>query len=108
LTERRALPMRRRCETMQIDFGGLMKSHVITIGYYDDGSIGEVFINSGRSGEPVEAIARDGAVVLSVALQYGASLDTIRHAVTRDDQGQPTSIVGAVVDHLTEVTCRKE
>lgn len=102
MTERKALPMRRRCETLEIDFGGLRGSHVITVGFYEDGTLGEVFINSGKSGEPVEAIARDGAVVLSVALQYGASLETIRHAITRDDQGQPTSIVGAVVDRLAE------
>lgn len=102
MTERKALPMRRRCETLEIDFGGLRCSHVITVGFYEDGTLGEVFINSGKSGEPVEAIARDGAVVLSVALQYGASLETIRHAITRDDQGQPTSIVGAVVDRLAE------
>jgi hypothetical protein len=102
MTERHALPMRRRCETFEIDFGGLKNSHVITVGYYDNGTVGEVFINGGKSGEVVEAIARDGAVLLSMALQYGVPLDTIRHALTRDGQNQPTSIVGAVVDRLTD------
>jgi len=100
---RRVLPQRRRCETFEIAFGGLARSHVVTVGYYADGALGEVFINSGRSGEPFEAIARDGAVVLSLALQYGAELDNIRSAVTRDDQGAPTSVVGAVIDKLCEV-----
>jgi hypothetical protein len=99
---RRTLPQRRRCETFEINFGGLARSHTITVGFYDDGALGEVFINSGRSGEPVEAIARDGAVVLSLALQYGAELDNIRTAITRDDQGAPTSVVGAVIDRLCE------
>lgn len=102
MTERLALPMRRRCETFEIDFGGLKNSHVITVGYYNDGRPGEVFINGGKSGEQVEAIARDGAVLLSMALQHGVALDTIRHAITRDGQDAPQSIVGVVVDHLTE------
>jgi hypothetical protein len=41
-------------------------------------------------------------VILSMALQHGASLDTIRHAITRDSQDAPSSIVGAVVDRLAE------
>lgn len=97
---RRALPMRRYCETFELPFGGLTKGHVVTVGYYRDGAIGEVFISGGKSGEAVEAIARDGAVLISMALQYGVPLDTIKHALTRDSQDQPQSIIGAVVDRL--------
>jgi hypothetical protein len=102
MTNRRTLPQRRRCETFEISFGGLSRSHTITLGYYDDGALGEVFINGGKSGEQVEAIARDGAVLLSLALQYGAELANIKSAITRDEQGAPTSVVGAVVDRLSE------
>ena len=102
MTERSALPMRRYSQTFNVAFGGAQKDHVVTVGFYADGTPGEVFINGGRSGEAVEAIARDGAVLLSMALQHGVALDTIKHAVTRDAQGQPSSIVGAVVDKLTE------
>src|SRR6476646_7754847 len=102
MTERRALPMRRRCETFAIDFGGLKKSHTISVGYYEDGRPGEVFISGGKSGEQVEAIARDGAVLLSMALQHGVALDTIGHAITRDGQEQPQSIIGVVVDRLAK------
>jgi hypothetical protein len=100
MTERKALPMRRRCETFEIAYGGLARGHVVTVGYYRDGTPGEIFISGGKSGEQVEAIARDGAVLLSMALQFGVPLDTIRHAITRDGQGAPSSIVGAVVDRL--------
>ena len=101
-TTRRALPQRRNCETFDIDYGGLNKQHTVTVGFYDDGSPGEVFIDGGKSGEQVQAIAHDGAVLLSMALQHGVSLDTIRHAITRDGQGQPSSIVGVVVDRLAK------
>jgi ribonucleoside-diphosphate reductase alpha chain len=97
---REMLPQRRRSITFTLDWGGLKAPHLITIGHYDDGRIGEVFIGGGKSGEQVEAIARDGAVLLSIAMQMGADLASIRHAITRDSQGQPLSIVGAVIDQL--------
>ena len=101
-THRRPLPMRRRCETFELEFGGFRKSYFITVGYYEDGSIGEVFINFPTSGMPAEAIARDGAVVISLALQSGVPLETIQHAITRNSDNEPSSIVGAVVDRLMQ------
>ena len=102
--QRRILPQRRRAETFEIAFGGLKSSHIVTLGFYDDGALGEVFINGGKSSELVEAMARDGAVLLSLALQYGADLHNIKSAITRDGQGSPSSIIGAVVDRLSEET----
>ena len=104
MTERRILPQRRRAETFEVAFGGLDRAHTVTVGYYDDDAIGEVFIDGGKSGEMVESIARDGAVLLSLALQYGANLSNIESAITRDGQGAPASIIGAVVDRLSEET----
>jgi hypothetical protein len=100
MTLRRTLPQRRACETFDIDFGGLARAHTVTIGFYEDGAIGEVFINGGKSGEVVEAIARDAAVTLSLALQFGADLANIKSAITRDAQGNAQSIIGVVVDRL--------
>jgi hypothetical protein len=100
--ERHTLPQRRRCETFEIAFGGLDRRYTITVGYFEDGTIGEAFINGGKSGQAVEAIARDGAVLLSLALQYGAELSNIKSAITRDSQGEPASVIGAVIDRLVE------
>ncbi|WP_338822138.1 hypothetical protein WDM22_38630 [Bradyrhizobium septentrionale] len=102
MTERHVLPQRRRAETLEVAFGGLDRAHTVTVGYYDDDTIGEVFINGGKSGEMVESIARDGAVLLSLALQYGVGLSNIKSAITRDGQDAPASIIGAVVDRLSE------
>jgi hypothetical protein len=98
MTERRILPQRRKSETFDVDFGGLAKAHTVTIGFYDDGAIGEVFINGGKSGEQVEAIARDAAVIISLAMQYGVDLANIKSAITRDAQGDAQSIIGVVID----------
>jgi hypothetical protein len=97
---RKLLPQRRHAETFNLNFNNLR--HTVTIGRYPDGSIGEVFIDFEKSGMPMGAIARDGAIMLSLALQYGATLENMRSAVTRDDEGAPTSIMGAVVDKLSE------
>jgi hypothetical protein len=100
MTDRRTLAMRRSAETFDISFGGLNRSYAVTLGFYEDGSLGEVFISGGKSGEAVEAIARDGAVLLSLALQYGARIENMASAITRDGQGEPSSIIGAVIDRL--------
>lgn len=104
---REMLPQRRRSITFTLQWKGLKAPHLITVGHYDDGRIGEVFIGGGKSGEEVEAIARDGAVLLSIALQMGADLDSIVHALTRDSQNQPLSVVGAVVDQLVAFQTEK-
>lgn len=98
--ERRILPQRRRAETFEIGWGGFDKRFAVTLGFYDDGALGEVFITGGKSGEAVEAIARDAAVVLSLALQYGADIENVASAITRDSTEAPSSILGAVVDEL--------
>jgi hypothetical protein len=97
---RNLLEARRRCETFELPFGGLAAPHTVTVGYYDDGRAGEVFITGGKSGEQIEAIARDGAILLSMCLQHGVELETIQHALTRDSTDEPMSIVGAVVERL--------
>jgi hypothetical protein len=100
MTERRTLPQRRRAETFEIEWGGFDRRFAVTLGYYDDGEIGEVFITGGKSGQEIEAIARDGAVAVSLALQYGAQIDGLVSAMTRDENGAPSSIIGAVLDRL--------
>jgi hypothetical protein len=42
----------------------------------------------------------DAAVVLSLALQHGTPVDAIRHAITRNGRGEPSSILGAILDRL--------
>jgi hypothetical protein len=103
MTQRRTLPQRRHSETFELAFGGFDKKHIITVGYYDDGTVGEVFINFPKSGMPTEAIARDGAVLLSLALQYGATLENMKSAITRNSNGEPSTVVGAVIDRLIVV-----
>ena len=81
-------------------WGGLEKPHVVTVGFFDNGKVGEIFISGGKSGELIAAIARDGAILISLALQHGATLDTIAHAITRNSNDEPQTIVGAIIDEV--------
>jgi hypothetical protein len=89
-------------ETFELRHGNIAATFAITLGRYPDGTIGEVFISGAKAGSEFEAIARDGAVLLSIALQYGVPLETIRHAITREANGTPSTIVGAVVEKIAK------
>ena len=101
---RRTLPQRRASETFDLRFWS--QNFTITVGRYPDGAIGEVFIDSGKTGQDVQSTARDAAVVLSLALQHGTPIETIRRAVTRNGAGEAASILGATVDCLAMVSVR--
>jgi hypothetical protein len=97
---RRALPPRRNAETFKLRFGDQRAAYHVTLGYYDGGDLGEVFISTNSVGSSVDAMARDLAVLMSLALQHGCKLETMRSAVTRESDGKPSTIAGAVIDHV--------
>ena len=99
---RNTLPQRRRGETFELVHGGQNTVFAVTFGYYPDGRIGEVFISGAKTGSAFEAVARDGAILLSLLLQQGGTLDVVKHAITREGNGAPSTIIGAVVDRLAE------
>ena len=101
---RRTLPQRRAAETSNLRFWN--QSFSVTIGFYVDGTPGEVFIDGGKTGQDIQSTARDAAVVLSLALQHGTPIEAIRHAVTRNGAGEAASILGATVDCLATVSVR--
>src|SRR6516164_4345221 len=69
---RRRLPNRRLAETFDLEVGGLR--YVASIGRFTDGALAEVFLTNGKCGSDADTAARDGAVVASIALQYGVPL----------------------------------
>jgi hypothetical protein len=96
---RRRLQQRRRAETFDLLFRNQITT--VTAGFYADDTLGEVFIDGGKTGNDIESIARDAGVLLSLALQRGVFPETIRDAVTRGASEEPASILGAVVDCIS-------
>jgi hypothetical protein len=97
---RELLPQRRASETFDMMWGGQNTKFTITLGRYEDGRVGEVFISGAKAGSEMEAVTRDGAILLSLALQHRVPLSTIRHAVTRNGDGTASTIIGAIVDKV--------
>lgn len=98
MPHREALPGRRSCENLKIEANGVFM--IMTVGYYPDGRPGEVFVSDIKSGVTADAISRDAAVMLSLALQHGIELDVMAKAVTRDGAGKASSFMGALIDQL--------
>lgn len=64
------------------------------LGYFEDGRLAEIFLNADKIGTAIETAARDSAVVASLALQHGVPPDTIRHALTRNSNGDASGTAG--------------
>lgn len=103
---RESLPNRRVTVTREIQWRpdrGLTLIQV-SIGFYEDGRPSEVFVTGCKSGTDVQAVARDAAILVSLGLQHGVPIATIRKTLTRDHGDRPGSLIGAVVDLIAEET----
>jgi hypothetical protein len=100
---RELLPTRRRNITFDMKFGDQNADYAVTVGYYDDGRIGEVFIDGAKSGSAMSAITHDAATIVSIGLQYGVPIETFRHAISREANGDPATVLGAVLDKINEM-----
>jgi hypothetical protein len=99
---RKRLPDRRASETFELECGGLV--YVATVSHFDDGPLGEIFITGHKVGTDTDTAGRDSAIVCSIALQFGADVETIRKALCRDARGQANGPLGVALDILASET----
>jgi len=71
--ERKRLPQRRKGYTQKAVVGG-HKVYLRT-GEYDDGTIGEIFIDMHKEGAAFRSLMNNFAIAISIGLQYGVPLD---------------------------------
>jgi ribonucleoside-diphosphate reductase alpha chain len=95
---RRRLPSRRGSVTFDLQAGGL--HFTTTIGKFDDGSLGEVFIQNHKADSTAGIMASDAAIAASLALQFGCPVETLRKALCRDARGKATGPLGVALDML--------
>jgi hypothetical protein len=93
---RNRLPNRRPAETLAFERDG--SHYQMTVGYFLDGRVGEIFLNADRGESLLDVMASDAAILASIALQFGCPLDVIRHALKRDSRGVSASPIGAALD----------
>ncbi len=70
---RRKLPAERQALTHRFEIGG--HEGYITVGLYEDGSPGEIFVKMAKEGSTVSGLTDSFAIAVSFALQYGVPLD---------------------------------
>lgn len=93
---RNRLPNRRAAETITFERAGA--SFTMTAGRYDDGRLGEIFMNAAHANSALDAIISDAAIAVSFALQNGCDPDDIRRAMKRNSVGEASSPIGAALD----------
>jgi hypothetical protein len=99
---RAQLPNRRPAISFDVEHAGAR--YRMQVGYFPDGSPGEVFLNARKQNSALDAFAADGAILISLCLQYGASPQVIAKALRRTPSGQPATIIGAAADRLLPQT----
>lgn len=95
------VPNRRQCEVFTFEHNGIAFSGSVSR-RQEDWKLVEVFLDGGRIGSAIQAVARDTAVAASLALQGGIPLETLRAALTRNDDNTPAGPLGALLDLVAE------
>ena len=93
---RRIRPNKRTSETITYYREG--SRYQMTVGFFPDGAVGEVFLNADRHASLLDVLMSDAAIIASLALQYGCPLEAITHAVKRNGSGIASSPIGAALD----------
>ena len=78
ISRRFSMPDRRKGYIQKVTIGA-HKVYLHT-GEYEDGKIGEIFIDTSKEGELVKALMNNFAIAISLGLQYGVPLDEFINA----------------------------
>jgi len=79
-SERKRLPARRKGYTQKAIVGG-HKVYLRT-GEYEDGSVGEIFVDMHKEGAAFRSLMNNFAIAISIGLQYGVPLEEFVEAYT--------------------------
>lgn len=112
MTRRHRLATRRRHETIAIEHEGQRYKVGLGREMLCDGSCGasstrfgpiaEVFINAQKVNTQADVLVCDGAILISMLLQYGCPPSDIAHAMKRNPDGSPASPLGRAAAYLVE------
>jgi hypothetical protein len=106
MTPRRRPANRRAHETIAIEHEGQrykigLGRELVCIEREQLGPIVEV-LNAQRASSSLDVLASDGAILMSMLLQYGCPPADIYHAMKRDPDGSPSSPLGRAAAYLIE------
>lgn len=94
---------RRYSETFSFDVnrdGVPPIAYTATVSFFPDGRVADLFIRGGKAGSDVSISTNETALAVSMALQHGTPLETIRKAMPRTNDGRPEGAIGTLLDLL--------
>lgn len=114
---RRKLPQTRKAITHKFDISG--HKGYLTVGLYDDGKPGEIFLTMHKVGSTINGLVDSWATSCSINLQYGAPVEVLfskfRHQkfepsgfVKRDEEGEldkkriPIRSASSIIDYVAQ------
>ena len=79
MSARKRLPNRRG----NVSFGFVFEGHSYraTAGHFDDGTLAEIFLDTGRDGTALQSNAQTAAILTSLLLQHAVPPAVIQHSV---------------------------
>lgn len=95
---REPLPNRRTAETLEFERDGIRCT--MTVGRDSDGKVKELFLNSSRQNSMGDVILSDCAIIASIALQHGVTVEHLAHSIKRDKYGLAVSPIAAALDRI--------
>lgn len=98
LLMRKPLPARRRSWCQKVKIGG--QTIYLSVGEYEDGKPGEIFVDMSKEGTTMRGVMGTLARTISIALQCGAEVDMIVHALRGLDYPPDGPVDGS--DTVTE------
>lgn len=99
--DRTRLPDRRPALAFDFQHANLLyRGHA---GFFDDGNLGELFLNASKQNSALDAFAADAAILISLLLQRGSTVPEIAHALRQTPNGTPASLIGATVNELARL-----
>jgi ribonucleoside-diphosphate reductase alpha chain len=77
---RKTLSTRRFNRSLPVECEG--HTYRATAGWFDDGQLAEIFLDTGKFGTALQANADTAAILTSLLLQHGVSPDVILHSIS--------------------------
>lgn len=101
MTHRRRLADRRELETIAIEHEG--QRFKIGLGReVVDGPVVEVWMNAQKVNSSIDVLASDGAILMSMLIQYGCPPAAIVKSMKHDANGAPQSPLGIAAQLINE------
>lgn len=99
--DRQELPTRRAHDSWRFQIETI--TYTAGVGRIEEGgAVVELWLNAGKVGSSLEALANDAAIMASLLLQYGCPIDEIRNALTRNSDKTAAGPIGVLLDQIAK------